>query len=484
MGDQEHEGPISFEHVVDALQEVQFLHHQEGRALLLDLLRTMLGPSFDPAQHPQARLHLYSIVMACGGWEDGLRKLADAVRQLEPGLPAVKKLVNLVDAMSPRELLLTAEHNQLVALLEGWPVTALDDLYREVLGPDADIRPRGHGTARDVVSRLEQHNVRADGIPPVLVFVQRLAALCDEAQAGRLLDWISRQAPRMELTAPVIEAPVLALPGGSDGSGSLYLVMQIERDRLDVDQYVLSHWRHSGGEAWRPIRGTDRFGTLDQIERHVAELVEQAEAEWHLRPELIQLEFVLPRDLMHLPVDQWLTADDGVDRRLGVEFDVVLRSLERMRDLSWHRNWWGRWHRMPAGAPAHWCRRDSDRHVSELTATLADQKEICVVVLDHCVERTSEAGQDPLTVALRAGVPVVLWCREEAALKHFLEVADALVAAGPGGLRATTRKQRNEAQRTGLSEHCGAHVCLLWDDPERMIGLDERPAAPRPEVAT
>ena len=483
MHDQGHEGRISIEQVVDALQEVQFLHQRDERGLLLELLRNMLGPSFDPAEYTRARLHLYSIVMACDREHDGLRALADAVRQLDPELPAVKDLVDLVDTMSPRELLPAVEHKQLVALLEGSSVTVLDDVYREVLGAAADLGSYGHSTVRDVVSQLEQHNARADGVPPVLVFVERLAALSDEVLAAQLREWVRQQAPQMELTAPVVEAPARALGGPPDNPGSLYLVMRIERDRLEADRYVLSHWRHSGDD-WQPVPGKDRVGTLAEIERHVADLVDRAEEDWRLRPEPIQLEFLLPRELMHLPVDQWLAADDGGERRLGVEFEVVLRSLDRMRNRSWHKNWWSRWRRMPDGAPAHWCRRESDHYLSELAATLADQPETCVVVLDHCIGATAEPGQDALTVALRAGVPVVLWCRDAKALEEFLTVADTLVAAGPRGLRATTGKLRNQAQRTGRHEHCGNHVSLLWDDPERVIDLYDRPAAPRPEVAT
>jgi len=91
--DQGLQGRISIEQVVDALQEVQFLHQRDERGLLLELLRDMLGPSFDPAEYTRARLHLYSIVMACDREHDGLRALADAVRQLDPELPAVKHLV-------------------------------------------------------------------------------------------------------------------------------------------------------------------------------------------------------------------------------------------------------------------------------------------------------------------------------------------------------------------------------------------------------
>jgi hypothetical protein len=482
--DQGLQGRISIEQVVDALQEVQFLHQRDERGLLLELLRDMLGPSFDPAEYTRARLHLYSIVMACDREHDGLRALADAVRQLDPELPAVKHLVDLVDSMSPRDLLPAVEHRQLVALLEGCSVSMLEELYREVLGPAADLPERRHGSAVDVVSQLEQHNARADGVPPILVFVERLAAVSDEVLAARLRAWAGHQAPPMELTAPFVEPSTRPPEGSPDGTGRLYLVIQIEQDQLEDDRYLLSHWRHSGGTDWQPVRGPDRSGPLARIRRDVAELVEQAEDDWRLRPERIQLEFLLPRDLMHLPVDQWLAGDDSVERRLGVEFEVVLRCLDRMRNRAWHRNWWQRWRKLPGGAPAHWCRQDSDRYLSELAATLADQKEICVVVLDHCVDRTAEPGQDALAIALRAGVPVILWCRDPKALEDFLTVADTLVAAGPGGLRATTGKLRNEAQRIGLPEHCGAHVSLLWDDPERLIELYDQPAAPRPEVAT
>ncbi|QUQ62448.1 VMAP-C domain-containing protein [Kutzneria sp. CA-103260] len=486
MYDQGQSGRVSLGQLVDALQEVQFLRHANERGLLLELLRHKLGRGFDPAEYSSARLHLFSIVMACDRERDGLQALVDTVRELEPESIAVDQVVALVDCMSPLALLPLVERNQLVALLEGASLPPLDELYQEVLGPAAHTLPSGHHTVHDVLSLLEQHNARADGLPLVLIFVERLAALTDETLAVKLREWVSQQAEHMDMTGPVAELraapPAVAAP--RDGTGSLYLVMRIERDRLEDDRYVLSHWR-SGGDDWQPVPGEDQVGTLDQIKRHVADLVDRAEDDWRRLPEPIQLEFLLPRDLMHLQVDQWLAANDGgVERRLGVHFELALRSLDRMRNRSWHKNWWHRWRSMSTGAPAHWCRRESANYLPELVATLADQPEICVVLLDHDVEAAAELGQDALTVALREGVPVVLWCRDAKALDEFLAVAETLVAAGPRGLRATTRKLRSQAQRTGRDEHCGAHVSLLWDDPERIIDLYDRPAAPRPEVAT
>jgi len=483
--DQGQSGRVSLGQLVDALQEVYVLRHKDGRDLLLDLLRRKLGPGFDPAENPVARLHVFSIVMTCERHHGGLQALVDAIRELDPDSLDVARVVYLVDTMSPLDLLPVAERNQLVALLEGSPLPPLDELYREVLGPAAHALPPGPRTLRDVLVLLEQHNVRADGLPHVLVFMERLAALTDEALASRLRDWVSQEAERMDLVGPVAElrAAKPAIATARDNAGSLHLVMRIERDRLEADRFVLSHWR-SGGDDWQPVPGEDRAGTLDEIKQHVADLVDRAEDDWRRRPEPIQLEFLLPRDLMHLPVDQWLAANDGgVERRLGVHFELVLRSLDRMRNRSWHKNWWRRWRSMSAGAPALWCRQESDNYLSELVATLADQPETCVVVLDHCLDETA-GPRDALTVALREGVPVVLWCRDPKALEEFVAVADTLVAAGPRGLRATTGKLRNQAYWTGRDEHCGAHVSLLWDDPERIIDLYDRPAAPRPEVTT
>ncbi|MFI9385785.1 hypothetical protein [Kutzneria sp. NPDC052558] len=485
MYDQGQGGRVSLGQLVDALQEVYFLRHKDGRDLLLDLLRRKLGPGFDPAENPVARLHVFSIVMTCERHPGGLPALVEAIRELDPDSLEVIRVAALVDTMSPLDLLPAAERSQLVSLLEGASLPPLDELYREVLGPAAHALPPGYRTVYDVLVLLEQHNARADGVPHVLVFLERLAALTDETLADRIREWINHEAERMDLATPMAElrAAKPAIATARDNPGSLYLVMQIERDRYEADRYVLSHW-HSVGD-WQPERGEDRAGTLAEIERHVADLVERAEDAWHLRPEPIQLEFLLPRELMHLPVDRWLAEyDDGVDRYLGVQFEVVLRSLDRMRKQSWHRNWLLRWRSMSAGAPALWCRQESDNYLSELVATLADQPETCVVVLDHCLDEAAVPGRDALTVALREGVPVVLWCRDPKALEEFVAGADEQVAAGPHGLRATTRKLRNLAQRTGRDEHCGAHVSLLWDDPERIIELYDRPAAPRPEVTT
>src|ERR1700759_1548335 len=101
MYDLGHSSRVSLGQLVDALQDVHVLQHANERGLLLELLRHKLGRHFDPGEYSSARLHLFSIVMACDRERGGLSALVDTIRELEPESLAVDQVVALVDSMSP-----------------------------------------------------------------------------------------------------------------------------------------------------------------------------------------------------------------------------------------------------------------------------------------------------------------------------------------------------------------------------------------------
>ncbi|MEV6603854.1 hypothetical protein [Kutzneria sp. NPDC051319] len=245
---------------------------------------------------------------------------------------------------------------------------------------------------------------------------------------------------------------------------------------------MLSHWRQAGELPWRPERGEDRAGSLADIERHVAELIDNAEADWAMSTEPIALEVILPRELVHLPVDRWvLSTDGGIVRRLGTHYQLSIRSLERMRERRWLRRWRSRWRAVQnLTGTGYLCRHGHEGHLDELQAALAGHEEIAVVLLDHHIEPNAALGPDALTIALVEGVPVMLWCREPGGGAAFAAAAAELVTRGGlHQIRESVRAIRGKAHRTDSADHVGAHVSLIWDDPERLIDLCDGPGAPR-----
>ena len=470
--------------LVDALQDVASLRTARERQLVLDLLRHKLGNGFHVREYPDTRAHLFSIAQTCGDRRTGLIALAETLRDLEPGSLAVAQACLLIEDMSPLDLVADFDREQLFELLAGIELPQLDELCRRALGAAAPHPPAGRARLVDVWSWLEQQNARADGLPPMLVFVEELATGVGNGLAAKLRWWIDRQAARMGLGDQIRSLRGLPAAPVAAGMDRLYVLLQLERDLVDEHRYVLSHWRQAGELPWRPERGEDRAGSLAEVERHVAELIDNAEADWAMSTEPIALEVILPRELVHLPVDRWvLSAEGGIVRRLGTHYQLSLRSLERMRERSWLRRWRSRWRAVQNLTGTRYvCRRGQEAHLDELQAALVGHEEIAVVLLDHHIEPNAALGPDALTVALREGVPVMLWCREPDSGEAFAAAAAELVTRGGlQQIRESVRAIRGKAHRTDTADHVGAHVSLIWDDPERLIDLCDGPGAPRRE---
>jgi hypothetical protein len=77
-----------------------------------------------------------------------------------------------------------------------------------------------------------------------------------------------------------------------------------------------------------------------------------------------------------------------------------------------------------------------------------------------------------LELALRAGVPVVLWDRRAPLTSETRTLIEELFRGDPGELPERVRRLRVEAVISASgdrSEHLGRHLALLWDDPNRLI---------------
>ncbi|WP_369809081.1 hypothetical protein [Nocardia sp. NRRL S-836] len=60
---------------------------------------------------------------------------------------------------------------------------------------------------------------------------------------------------------------------------------------------------------------------------------------WAENASSISIEFILPKDLLNLPVEQWLGPADEIAMPIGIDYPVSLRSLERSWDKEKHRRW-------------------------------------------------------------------------------------------------------------------------------------------------
>ncbi|HEX3787442.1 MAG TPA: hypothetical protein VHW44_06240 [Pseudonocardiaceae bacterium] len=479
--------------LVDVLEGMPALRELGGRRLCVELLARRLGAVLSIADQSAIRHHLYDIARICEEYPSGLLALAEVLEDLESDQDAVLRLYTVVTELSALELVSAPARQRLFQLLgtEEWP--SATDAYRVAGGPyTPDIRP-GYHDPRELFSKLERLNARADGLPAPLIFVLRLADRAQRPVAEALRRWTWEQAELMgvaEQLRVVAGAPPARPAGVTDqDEPTAYLVIRLQRDNFEPQRLLLRHWRQLG-PGWQPQPGDEFGGTLGEIQRQVAKLIAEAESGWAADAGVIRLEFVLPQDLLGLPVDRWARGvNEAVPQILGLRYQLVVRSLDRMRTRDWHRDWRRRWRdlqtqlgqSLPQADRTLWARCADAQEIRGLDASLELDEKLLSVLFSEPLPAVLPQDGDPRLVALRAGIPVMVWCRADGHSADFGSAADEIFSEGFDLVRENMRKLRGEAVRSAAPErHVGSHITLLWDDPDRIVEHTVAPSAPQP----
>ncbi|HWO62233.1 MAG TPA: hypothetical protein VNO31_19615 [Umezawaea sp.] len=477
--------------LVDALEQVHVLRDPYSRTLCLDVLAVRLGFSLQAPVHLTTRSHLFSIVLACDQHRSGLDTLIEVLEKMEPGSAAVRRAAQVLESMRAADLLADRDRERLVELFSRTTCTRVAELCRAAAGPAAAEPPEEPQELTAALAYLERLNARSDGVPPVVVFVELLAGALDEPLSDQYREWNDQQARKLGVVDQLMSMRHQAVePRQHDRRVEACLVLRIERHGFDRNVFVLTDWRQAHPTGWYPQRGDDFVGTLAEIEAQVADLVEEAEAQWARHAASIRVEFLLPHELLNLPVDQWkLEASTDLPQPLGLRYQVVLRSLERARTHRWHREWRHRWAKLRSsqdhtvnGTPmTHWCSAKT-RDLSELEALLVLREELVSLVLSAPPPPAPPTTVDEVVVGLRNGLPVMIWHRDDGSHRPF-DAAVRPLLRGLGELPERVRQLRGRAPGANRSTgRIGGHVSLLWDDPDRPVEPVELPTAPCKEV--
>jgi hypothetical protein len=361
--------------------------------------------------------------------------------------------------------------------LTGLTVPQLPTLVRRATGPGVPPAPVG-ADAWDTLQYITDFNSGADGFPPVLAFLELLARQVGGELAARLTRWNDGQARRLRLEA-ALEAWRVANPSAIAES-RLHLMIVVQHDGIDASRYLMSHWRQDDPDEWPPPGGGTRLVSLDTLERQVDDLVLAAETAWTGHSGTVALEFVLPRSLLGLPVHRWRKEHDSGDPRpLCLEYPIVVRSLERMMSPHWRRVWWQRWRTLmadPASAHVHFAEATDPAKPYLLDVLLEEDHLVASVVLATAPPAAPFSG-DPLTAALRSGLPAVFWFAGEAGQEDLRKLIAQLVEGGGlGDLPMRTKFMRHDAflsSPTRFDPNMARNLVVLWDDPCRLVDFDQ-----------
>lgn len=371
-------------------------------------------------------------------------------------------------------LLADPDRDHLVSLLRQVPEVEPRSLWHASAGDLTPAPAAELTTVEQVLDHLASVNADADGLPPALALVEILALRVDPDLQAQLRHWNDTQADRLQVTEALRR---WRQRSGQPGSGPAVpsVIVQIELDGLDRQRCQVSHWIQSRRGPWQPQpHGDTREVALATLEREVTQIVEGAENTWHEGGE-VAVEFLLPTMLMSLPVEWWTThADSEQPSPIGLDYPVVVRSLERMRATNHRRMWVNRWNALfshPYHHNIHWgLTDDGEADLGAWDAQLRVDDTINSVVLSEPPD--SRIGRAELEMALRAGIPVILWDRRMPAPESIRGVVIALTNGDPYRLPHRMRRLRGEAASARSAEratHPGQYLALLWDDPNRPV---------------
>jgi hypothetical protein len=467
--------------LVSALLKLDGVRKRSTRELLITALERELGHPIPVVRYEQDLYDVWGLIDACLSYPGAVRCLISVLDNFHMGSRSMMEIRVLVDEMLPEPLLDPRERRDLYRLLEGVAGaraagryhTRLVALYRDAVGPMGPALNGGHDLPA-VISQLEEVTADPEGVPPLLRFLEYLATYLDTPAAAELRSWVDEFAARHRIDAGTVHQIRDTAPQMIDtAQPSAYLVVELTPDGVDPEYFLLSAWLQYGDEPGLTLRRDDKLMALHELPAQVASLlVEDHHVTHRLTPELT-IEFVLPRRLLGHPVDQWRITIGGLERRLGIEYPVVVRSLDRLRQQAQHHNWRRKWAWLrdnPGTAAVCWVNDPGEIDGEGLYNSLLSERSTVCLALAFAPPAEGRSVADELEVGLQAGAPVLAWCRDQREPRHFAAEFQRLLDKGLLRLPENALLLRRQAVKTQDPEdaHLGFHLTLVFDNADRV----------------
>ncbi|MFG2801145.1 VMAP-C domain-containing protein [Streptomyces pseudovenezuelae] len=358
------------------------------------------------------RMQAVALVRTCAQWPHGLRSLVSSLQLVLPDTPELEAFAGLVDEMTSEPLLLPPERRELHRLLASAQAGA--NLVGQAVELEESAGPPGEPLA-------------------LLTFVSEVAALAEPAVREALDDWLRRTAAR--LGADTLPARPPAEPVGAPR----VLTFVVEEAAWDRARFEVSAWLLRGpDEEALPLRGSSEPMSLQTMQAMVREALDEVVQRHDASVEDLRIDFVLPRKLLELPVEQWSSDGLSDSPALGVLHPVTVRAR----------------HRSPAPR-----RRDSSGAVLPGRRWYeGDGRRVLCLGVPDPAPTPRLCGSGLWDAIVESGAGVALWSRE-----------------GPGACDAGIEELAARTPRAALPEavlelrrrgsECAASIVVLFDDP-------------------
>ncbi|MGI5370171.1 effector-associated domain 2-containing protein [Streptomyces sp. A244] len=473
--------------LVEVLERTRPMGDPELRRQCLEVTGSRL--SIDVAglvpQGVTTRSQLYDVVRLLGDIPGGLLVLAETVRFFAPGARSTEAFHHLVRSTFVQPPLTEAELRHIQELLRQSPKVPVGRIHRAARGVYERLPP-GHDDVVLAFEHLVEANARADGLFPFMLYVEYVAALAPGPLARQLREWNAAVAEGLGVRDTLNTTRAALVPVALEHTeGMGYLAILIERgdDGDGHGGYLVSSWTKE--DVFSPARPdfVDFVCSDGDLEMTVERAISSGEASLAGLDTPVQLEFLLGRDLVDLPIEEFSThRSSGLPRSLVRHYQTVIRSLERQRDPSIQRVLKQRWRSLrdtPHECSWHAVGGTGGLSASDLQDLLGRDRNgrvVAVALLD--APRKPEPGAvHSYDVALREGVPAMLWDRSAGADSRLGDLADRLFQANQLNALAT---KVHESRGSLVSDE----VLVLIDNPENVYVPLRRYQSPHHEGRT
>jgi vWA-MoxR associated protein C-terminal domain/vWA-MoxR associated protein middle region 0 len=386
----------------------------------------------------------------------------------------------------PEPLLEHDERNRLYRLVSGLRPATVATMYQEAVAPFGPRLATDPDDLAAVVRDLEDAITAPGGLHPLIRFLEMLAEEVHGPVATALRECVDHIARRLRVARLDIERLRSAVSAARPAQRRSYVIVQLQEDGVDRDRFLMSVWL-------RPDDGVAEVLHLDEQPHLLHELPDLLDDLLSRIPELasrtfggLVMEFVLPRQLLCLEVDQWrIAVKVGLPRRLGIDQPVVVRSLDRIRDPRLHYEWRRKWNWLQRNGhvaepeAVRWLQQGGHADLEALMAELMEHETPVCLVLPFRPAVEQSPGQDPVLAGILAGIPVMLIFRAEQDAERVEAELKPLLEQGLLALPEVVLQIRRKAVGQGpASDHPGRHLTLLWDDPNRIPQQHTRLKAP------
>jgi hypothetical protein len=444
---------------------------------IVQLLEEEFGYTIQLDQGGSAGSFAIQVVMRCARFPAGVQVLARVVNGVAGGsreAEGVSRLADEWDALSA-----VPELEPIWTTLEK-ALTEIDDvdlaaLYLRACGARPMDLPKHCSTVWTAFVRLVGRNAGPDGSPPWARFITLIGERI-EAGAWERINVAVAEVFRNWGTASLLNetriearSPSLALRR----AGSV--IIRVVRDSIDGERFTVSHVVRWGGDDVPVARGEDHAVNRDDLQADVEALMKQVEAEWGARSDTIDIEFLLPLELLNEPVEWWPkdSATPPDLPPLAQYYGVVVRSVDRLTNRSLHRVWLNRWEQLlnqPGDCHVKWADASRADHLRRLEAEIMNDPRCVGLVLSRPPIPEPGVSQE-IAIALRTGLPLVLWHRTDCSRADFLRLARGIIDPPLASLpvRASQLRRRlGELESKDRDDDAVLGLAVLWDDAHRL----------------